>query len=206
MIEFEAFPKIPRLRREVAVTEKIDGTNACIQIMPISLMGEQGSPLPLAETRLSDGEVYGLWAQSRSHFVTPGKKDNYGFAGWVQRNFLELAQLGPGKHFGEWWGNGIQRGYEQGAKRFSLFNVARWQPGRDTPPSIVSVVPLLGYAQFHDIDALLDKLRTEGSVAAPGFMKPEGIVVWHSQSKQSYKVLLENDEIPKGLAESRSPV
>lgn len=198
MITFEAFPKIPRLRREIAITEKIDGTNACIQIIPISEMGEEGSPLPLAEVMI-DSVPHGIWAQSRSHFVTPGKKDNYGFAGWVQRNFSELAGLGAGKHFGEWWGNGIQRGYDQTEKRFSLFNVNRWQPGRDTPPTICGVVPLLGYGLLQDIDGILDGLRLNGSVAAPGFMKPEGVVVWHSQSKQYYKVLLENDEIPKGL-------
>lgn len=202
-IEFEAFPKIPRLRREVAITEKIDGTNACIQIMPLSLMGEQGSPLPLGEVKIGE-EYHGLWAQSRNGFVTPGKKDNYSFAGWVQKNFVELAQLGPGKHFGEWWGNGIQRGYGQTEKRFSLFNVARWQPGRDTPPACVSVVPLLGYSQFHDIDTYLETLRLHGSVAAPGFRKPEGIVVWHSQSKQSYKVLLEGDDVPKSQSTERA--
>lgn len=31
-MEFRAFPKMSRLTREVIVTEKIDGTNACIFI------------------------------------------------------------------------------------------------------------------------------------------------------------------------------
>ena len=29
-LEFEAFPKIPRLNRGMVITEKIDGTNACV--------------------------------------------------------------------------------------------------------------------------------------------------------------------------------
>lgn len=32
MIPFEAFPKIPRLNREIVITEKLDGTNAVIHI------------------------------------------------------------------------------------------------------------------------------------------------------------------------------
>jgi hypothetical protein len=31
-MEFEAFPKIPRLKRDMVITEKIDGTNACVLI------------------------------------------------------------------------------------------------------------------------------------------------------------------------------
>jgi hypothetical protein len=201
MIEFLAFPKIPRMRRTVCVTEKIDGTNACIQIRPMSAF-ENGSPGPIAQDELIDAHgvnqgIYGMWAQSRQQFITPNK-DNYGFATWVCANAKDLLALGEGAHYGEWWGYGIQRGYIQQRKRFSLFNVARWQPGRDTPPACCDVVPLLGYAEHDGIDALLDDLRVNGSKAAPGFMMPEGVIVWHTQSKQYYKILLENDAEPKG--------
>jgi len=200
-IEFEAFPKIPRYRREVALTEKIDGTNAAIRIRAMADLPESGSPLPIAvfpyiDQHGNDLGHHGIWAQSRSQFITP-QKDNYGFAGWVQRHAEELVKLGPGIHFGEWWGSGIQRGYELREKRFSLFNVARWQPDRQTPPACCHVVPLIGYLMPADINIELEKLRRSGSLAAPGYMKPEGIIVWHSQSKQYYKVLIENDDIPK---------
>lgn len=197
MITFNAFPKIPRYRREVCITEKIDGTNACIQIRPMIECSE-GSPMPIFEAPI-DGVHHGIWPQSRNGFIRPDK-DNFGFAKWVQDNAWELIRLGSGAHFGEWWGQGVQRGYGQTRKRFSLFNVARWQPGRDTPPACCDVVPILAYCSPEDIQVHLEALRLNGSSAAPGFMSPEGIVVWHSQSKQYYKILLENDEIPKSVA------
>src|ERR1044072_4291110 len=101
--EFTPFPKIGRLDKDMVVTEKIDGTNAAIVIT-------------------EDGVIY---AQSRKQFITPDK-DNAGFANWVQEHELELEALGPGVHFGEWWGSGIQRGYGLDHKRFSLFNTGRW--------------------------------------------------------------------------------
>ena len=88
MIEFEGFPKIARLSREAIITEKIDGTNAQIYI------GE-------------DGQII---AGSRTRWITPDS-DNFGFARWGEQHRVELAALGPGRHFGEWWGSGIQRGY-----------------------------------------------------------------------------------------------
>ncbi len=100
---FEGFPKMPRLMREVVVTEKIDGTNACVAI------SEDGS----------------FQVGSRRRWITP-EKDNHGFAAWAHAHRDELMQLGPGRHFGEWWGRQIQRGYGLDERRFSLFNVARW--------------------------------------------------------------------------------
>lgn len=205
MIQFEAFPKIPRYRREVALTEKIDGTNAAVVLRPMS-DAQVDSPLPiytyanLIDQHGFDLGAYGLWAQSRNNFITPPQKDNYGFAKWVQQNAESLAVLGPGAHFGEWWGNGIQRGYglTPGDKRFSLFNVNRWGEGRQTPPACCGVVPLLGYFTPDQINAQVEQLRTTGSLAAPGYLNAEGVIVWHSQSKQYYKILLENDDVPKG--------
>jgi hypothetical protein len=34
--KFEPFPKIPRMRRTVYITEKIDGTNAAIRVHPMA--------------------------------------------------------------------------------------------------------------------------------------------------------------------------
>lgn len=175
--EFKAWPKIPRLRRGIVITEKIDGTNAIIHVA-------------------EDGVVS---AGSRTRWVTP-EKDNFGFASWVAAHAEELRELGPGYHYGEWWGPGIQRGYGIDAKRFSLFNTSRWQDGRATRPACCSVVPVLFQGIDHGgaVEGCLARLRTEGSVAAPGFMKPEGVVVFHSAASQLFKVLLENDELPKG--------
>jgi RNA ligase len=201
MITFQEFPKIPRLRRELTVTEKIDGTNAAIQIAPVEESTEQFPFIDLVPNMKDQHGVslgrYGIWAQSRSKFITP-EQDNYGFAGWVKRNAEELSKLGPGIHYGEWWGNGIQRRYDQAEKRFSLFNAMRWGD-HNPPPACCSVVPILGRdARDSVIQNALDDLRTNGSRAAPGFMKPEGVIVWHSAARSYFKVLLEGDEAPKG--------
>lgn len=179
MIEFAPFPKIPRLSRSVVVTEKIDGTNAQICI------GEDGS----------------IQAGSRNRWISP-TADNCGFAAWVEAHKDELMQLGPGRHYGEWWGQGIQRRYGLTEKRFSLFNVNRWET--NPPPACCSVVPVLWRGLYDDmpLDALVNDLRTNGSKAAPGFMQPEGIVVFHIAAKQMFKKLLENDDISKTEADA----
>ena len=182
--EFIKFPKIPRLNREVIITEKIDGTNAQVIITP-------------------DGRI---GAGSRKRWLTV-EHDNYGFCAWVREHEKELLQLGPGRHFGEWWGQGIQRGYGLDHKRFSLFNVGRWRKpvietfpdGRCDVPECCHVVPCLAvYSKFWEPTQLLKTLRDQGSHAAPGFMNPEGIVIFHTASGQLFKVTLENDEKPKG--------
>lgn len=139
---------------------------------------------------------YDLFAQSRSRFIIPGQ-DNYDFAQWVDEHKDELALLGPGVHYGEWWGYGIQRGYGLAEKHFSLFNVNRWGEGKQARPACCDVVPLLGYFGPDQIGTQLERLRGLGSVAAPGYMRPEGLIIWHSQSRQYYKILLERDDVPK---------
>jgi hypothetical protein len=178
-IEFRAFPKIPRLKRNITITEKLDGTNACVIIT-------------------EDGRI---GAQARNGLIKPGKAtDNYGFAGWVQDNADELMKLGPGYHFGEWWGNGIQRKYGMKEKVFSLFQVVRWADETGARPACCSVVPVIYEGPWSDaaVDGALGKLRQFGSAAAPGFMQPEGIIVWHHAARSYYKVLLENDDKHKG--------
>ncbi len=172
---FEAFPKLARLYRDCTITEKIDGTNACVIVT-------------------ADGEVA---AQSRTRLITPAD-DNFGFAAWVATNKAELLKLGPGHHYGEWWGAGIQRKYGQTQRRFSLFNAARWGDGR---PACCDVVPTLYRGLFcgEAVAGTLFALGVRGSAAAPGFMRPEGIVVWHEAARQLFKVTCENDESPKGV-------
>jgi hypothetical protein len=177
-IEFKAFDKIARLNREVIVTEKIDGTNGVIYI----------------------GDDFSTFrAGSRWRWVTPGD-DNFGFAAWAEANREELIKgLGPGYHYGEWWGAGIQRRYGLSEKRFSLFNVSRWGDVV-ARPACCHVVPELarGLDIRETVERALATLRTGGSVAAQGFMKPEGVVAFHTASGMLFKVTLEKDEAPKG--------
>ena len=180
MHEFIKYPKTPRLFRDIIVTEKLDGTNAQIVI--------------------DNGFVA---AGSRNRWITPDD-DNYGFARWVSDNAEQLNKiLGPGRHFGEWWGQGIQRGYGLQEKRFSLFNVGHWgdHSTEDTKiADLLYTVPILyeGVFDMFHLEATKDHLMYTGSHAAPGFMQPEGYIVYHTAGNHTYKVLLENDNKPKG--------
>lgn len=175
--KFIKFNKIPRLNRDCIITEKIDGTNGQIYIT----------------------EDMRIYAGSRKRWLTPGKRtDNFGFARWVEDNKKELLKLGPGRHYGEWFGQGIQRKYGLKEKRFYLFNVKKWEgnPGR---PSCCGVVPILYEGKFSDlvINKALADLDRFGSRAVSGFMDAEGVVVYHKAAKQCFKVTIKGDEVPK---------
>lgn len=187
--EFEGFGKIPRLNRDIVVTEKIDGTNAGIYVD-------------------DDNKVY---ACSRKRWITP-EEDNYGFARWVKEHESELVGLGLGMHWGEWWGQGIQRKYGLDHKRFSLFATHRWTEDLILiagiapvgvplqPPECCHVVPILWRGNFKNFNSseAMSKLVYTGSHAAPGFMKPEGIMIFHEASRSYFKATILNDAKPKG--------
>lgn len=207
---YPKFDRIPRLNRDMVVTEKIDGTNGLISIEEKPFRSYPGRGNSSAVTPgPADGEnkqvpvlEYHVRAGSRNRWLTP-ESDNFGFAAWVYANVVNIvADLGPGMHYGEWWGSGIQRGYglSAGQKRFSLFNTARRGGIEFTTPGL-GVVPVLDRYAFSltRINIVLEKLRVNGSQAQPGFMNPEGVVVYHTAANQMFKVTLENDDKPKSL-------
>lgn len=158
-IPFESFQKISRAYKSYGcvITEKLDGTNAQIMIQ--------------------DGRIVGVG--SRSRWIAPGKHtDNYGFAGWVERNHDDLLKLGEGTHFGEWFGSGIQRGYGLNEKRFALFNTSRWL--ENDKPQCCDIVPVLYEGEFSRtvVSEVMADLMQGGSRAAPGFSRPEGIIIY----------------------------
>lgn len=194
-LDFQGFPKMARLSREIIITEKIDGTNAQILIT-------------------EDGQIL---AGSRTKWITP-QDDNFGFARWVDENKQELLKLGAGRHFGEWWGSGIQRNYNlpKGEKRLSLFNVGRWClhgtkpqliPSMDPRiikyqeelPNCVGLVPILYRGDFDTlkINKALKDLIKNGSYASRGFNNPEGIVIFHIAGNVGFKKTILHDEVPK---------
>ena len=181
MKEFEEFAKIARLSRMMTITEKIDGTNAQIYI------GEGGEFL----------------TGSRTRWITP-EDDNFGFSRWAHEHKTELLALGPGRHYGEWWGAGIQRKYGLTEKRWSLFNTAKWLDNFDNDktlcPSCCRVVPVLYRGLFDTafIASTMTLMRVGGSVAAPGFMNPEGVVIYHEAACMMFKKTFEKDESGKG--------
>jgi len=176
---FVPFKKIPRLSRDMVVTEKLDGTNASITIT-------------------EDGQFL---TASRNRWITP-EDDNYGFSKWAHANMEELMKLGVGTHFGEWWGKGIQRGYDVPDKRFSLFNVAK---DPSTIPPCCSVVPIIFKGPFttENIDAAINELCSFGSKAAPGFEDVEGVVIWHEALQGYFKKTCVDDGISKSEADFR---
>lgn len=197
MEEFKSFNKIARLSRECVITEKIDGTNASIFI------GEDGAFL----------------TGSRTKWITP-TDDNYGFSKWAHEHKEDLLKLGIGHHFGEWWGSGCQRGYNlpKGDKRFSLFNVHRWaEKGKELKiyptqdpritksqehaPDCCHVVPVLheGIFDTASINHYLTKLDMNGSYVSPGFMNPEGIIIYHKAANIFFKKTILKDEEYKNL-------
>ena len=175
MEEFTGFGKIARLNRECVITEKIDGTNAQIYIT-------------------DDGEFY---TGSRTRWITPDD-DNYGFARWANANKDELMKLGKGHHFGEWYGQKIQRSYGLTEKRFALFNTSIWADD-SVRPACCDVVPILYQGLFKTDSATLclDLLKMKGSQAVKGFMKPEGIIVYHIAGNTYFKETIEHDDEPK---------
>ena len=196
MTDFVEFPKMARLKRECIITEKIDGTNACVKIT-------------------EDGQFL---TGSRTRWITPAD-DNYGFSKWAHEHKEELLGLGVGTHFGEWWGGGCQRGYglTNGLKIWSLFNVGRWclhgsEPQRiptgdpriekwqDVLPACCNLVPVLyrGIFDTRHVNDCLSWLMHEGSKAAPGFMRPEGVVCFHVAGNVGFKTTLEKDDEYKG--------
>lgn len=180
-MDFVGFPKMPRLSREVIITEKLDGTNGQIYI------AEDGVSMSVG---------------SRNRWITPSD-DNMGFARWCDDNYNELLTLGPGRHFGEWWGQKIQRTYGLKERRFSLFNTLRWE-GKQ--PSCCHVVPVIKRGIFCTrlVDDAMAELIAYGSKAAPGFQDPEGVIVYHLAGNFGMKKTLIGDEEPKGVYSRRS--
>lgn len=192
-MEFKGFPKMARLNRDIIVTEKIDGTNAQVVIAK----GYSDDPFSLYHWY--DAELMSdmnLYAGSRTRWIT-SSQDNFGFAAWAVENAQELIKLGEGQHFGEWWGKGIQRGYGLDERRFSLFNTSRWSDD-SVRPACCHVVPVIYEGPMMDANCFAAAIALDGSYAAPGFMDPEGIVVFHTAANTGFKVTCKNDDKPKG--------
>lgn len=195
IVSFTEWPKTTRLFRDITITEKIDGANSAIRIERMDQV-DQGC---LGTQPISVVDGLGIWAQSRSRLIAPGD-DNFGFASWVHGNAEELVTLfDTGIHFGEWWGQGIPRKYGISEKRFSLFNTATHEHINEKTDLPVFPAPVLYTGVFSEsvIRSTLENLKENGSVAAPGFMNPEGICIFHSQSRIVQKVTLDKNDAGK---------
>lgn len=200
MGEFRGWGSTTRENKHKDVMEKIDGTNGCVVIW--------------------DGKVS---AQSRKRIITPGD-DNFGFAKWVYDNAGVLMDtLGYGYHYGEWFGEGIQKnplGIE--GKRFALFQATKYTEKNGYELSKVDgleTVPLLhsGQCDVWTIPNIMRNLETYGSKvvgaaaekvasAIPGLKSEvvyskaadaEGIIIWNKETQTRTKMLLKDDAFHK---------
>lgn len=164
MLEFCKFNKIPRLSREITLTEKVDGSNGVVAIFngqniqdyiynsfffaSLDVTSEIQKVIdkyclyihPENPYVAEEDKLY-VFAGSRNRWLTCEKNgDNRGFAKFVKENVLDLINLGTGKFYGEWYGQSIQRNYGLDEKRFALFNVHKWhQHGQEK--RLVSIDP-----------------------------------------------------------------
>lgn len=192
--EFVPWAKTYRLftGKGIVVTEKIDGTNACI------VFDDEGD----------------MFVQSRRRIITP-ESDNYGFARWATDMQDELFYiLGPGRHYGEWWGQGIQRGYGMNRKVFSVFNTRRWYGGTDEETldsmdtrsymaglaGMITAVPTIYSGHFSEYEILksANVLRTDGSMAARlqgvDYDNAEGVCIFFPDNGMVMKHVFDNDD------------
>jgi len=168
---FVEWPKIPRGQNEtISISEKIDGTNACI----------------IVDKMEDTGQLYISGVQSRKRLITPWD-DNFGFANWVDTNSVDLLQLGEGYHYGEWAGEGIQKNHHNvvGRKLF-LFNTARWNPDNPNRPDCCDVVPLLYEGPLHTDTIDLTMMSLERTAHQNGWT-PEGVIVWFHRGRRYEK-------------------
>lgn len=176
-MEFKPWGKTPRLYRDIVISEKIDGTQAVIGI--------------------SDDEFV---VGSRNQWLTDDVPDHYYLREWaLEREGLLRSDLGNGIHNGEWFGYKVNRGYGLKERQLALFNTEKYEGVEFNTPGLTTV-PTLYKGVFDEsrIKWSLDVLRSEGSLISPGFMRPEGVCIYHSQSNQVFKVLLEKDHLHKG--------
>ena len=177
--EFKHWASIEKLDQMITVTEKVHGSNAQILV----------------------GDDLTVRAASRERWLDR-VNDNFGFCRHVTEHAEEIgALLGPGRHYGEWYGAGIGSSYNLKEKRLALFD----QRFTGKPlPSWCDVVPVL-YSDFYSHDAItqaLAKLKEGGSVIAPGFMRPEGVVVrWNRSGIYMKKVFEAEDSAWAGKRE-----
>lgn len=174
-MDYIKMQSIPRLSKTCYITEKIDGTNACVHVS-------------------EGGEIR---AGSKNRWLTT-EKDNHGFATFVkEREDLFRKVLPPGFHRGEFWGNGIQRGYglPKGDRRLSLFNQKLKIKLNSSIEWPFDFVPILYKGMFDTVIVeLMLKVLKLGSISVPGYMNPEGVVVYHEAANCMFKKTIEHDE------------
>jgi len=162
---FQKWPKIKRVHKvDMVITQKMNGTNGQI------LFEDNGD----------------FMIGSRNQWLSM-HQDNFGFYHWAHAHITELFDIfGPGRHYGEWCGPGIQNGEGLKERVFFSFN-----PFLEKPHTVewmnVEPVPLLRHGRWgpNEMDIALAHLDIFGSAVSRRYyilgqnclVEPEGIVV-----------------------------
>ena len=169
MPEYPSFASIERLENLYChITEKIDGTNGLIEISRFVCFG------------------------SRNRYINT-QDDNSGFATFFSKYQKELEDIfiaidnekqgcieAPLLIYGEWFGKGIQRGYNLEAKFFMPFSeyFATKMIDAGIPHIEMPVTLYSGKFSIEALDGCMNKLKDEGSQVIPGYNRPEGVVIY----------------------------
>jgi hypothetical protein len=205
MPKLKRWVNAPDLFGSATLTELLDGHTIGIHIdtlKPDPYTGEVG--VRRGDVMRVDpsgaAQFYRVWVQNRQRIVTPDQRDAQGVAAWAAAHAGALAEtLGPGIHFGEWWGYKICRGYglPAGDRRFSLFNTARWRYIDGTQVPSLYTVPVLWEGpladNFNTVTDQMDKLMAEGSSAVPGYRHPEGVMLYHGSADVMMKHIFQGE-------------
>lgn len=176
MSDFPKFPSIERFDNlRCFITEKIDGTNGLIEV-----------------------SCQGVKFGSRNKWLSNGD-DNFGFyayfsqyvddmVAWYHRN-APGYNWEPVRIYGEWFGKGIQRGYDLKERKFMPFSygLAEDIEGVFAPNIVLPEFLYQGKFSREVLNNCMNSLKEEGSQVVPGYMKPEGVVVYFPDYEFSLK-------------------
>lgn len=169
MIQFKEFPKIPQFRNIKKDLQYLSEKNPLPSFIFEGTIKLHGTNAAVGY----DAESGTIYCQSRRRIITP-EEDNMGFAAWVmseealwKRYFQEVFYGESALLFGEWCGEGIQKGVAISSipKMFVIFEgyCEGWESVRAYPE-----VPLANTYNIYDfplytatIDADSPELATE---------------------------------------------
>lgn len=188
---FEKFSKIRRIDGlKMWVTEKINGTNGQILVddeaVQILCVGSRGRPI-LPDVPAARHPVTGRTVRDDAGkpVIPKQVRDNFGFACQVYQDEEWVAEaLGPGRHYGEWAGPGIQKNpLDLPTRLFFLFSRSdRYDTDGLVFIDWLRLVPELyeGPLDFDQVEMIMDDLLEQGTYVAdagPDARAPEGVVV-----------------------------
>ncbi|SDH17830.1 hypothetical protein SAMN05421505_11276 [Sinosporangium album] len=103
-------------------------------------------------------------------------------------------------HWGEWFGHDINRGYGLKHRQFALFNTGRWKQSDLRLIPSLKVVPTIHTGPFSTVSICVEtaKLESNGSAIVPGYMAPEGVIVYLTEAQQYFKYTLKGDQRKRG--------